>query len=105
MKLLNYSHPLSNEAHALLTSMVGEPVEETRVPVRLHFDKEIAGQLAEVVAHLLQGVEWGLVIPPAHAIAAVGSAMRQLSSHPRIVVMKPVGLPVRFVPAEVLHVA
>jgi len=104
MRLLNYSHKLSSEAHALLVSMVGAEVEEKVISVDLDFDSDMVGQLREVLLPLVHGVEWDLIIPPAHASAAivVGHTIAQMSTLPSLVTMKGVGTPRRYVPAQVI---
>lgn len=103
MKLLNFSHPLTSEALTTLEEMTRESVQEIRIPVQIDFERPIKGQLETVVRAGLKAKENdSIFIPPAlsFAAAAVGEGIGLPAG--RMVVMKSVGMPRRFIPAEIV---
>lgn len=103
MKLVNFSHPLSSDGMSILEGMVGEPVEEVLIPVKIDFDLPVKKQIQAVVRKGLEAKEENsLWIPPALSTAAavVGEGIGLPAG--RMVVIKSVGIPRRFVPAEII---
>lgn len=112
MKLLNFSHPLSEKAAEQLRALAGE-FEEIVIPVQLDFEQPVERQLIKLVAAgntAITGEDAVLYIPPALSFAAAYVTKRigwrpmpEGTIHLRMVVLRAAPGPVReYVVAEIV---
>ena len=108
MKIVNMSHRLSDEAIGQIATMTGCPpldIQEFMISVQVDFDAGIAAQLEAIFQEFWKEGDVDLYIPPALSFVAtyVGAALANALCFPGMIVMKGVGVPRRFVVAEIVE--
>ncbi len=113
MLILNYSHPLTDDQHNQIETLIKQPISEVRhIAVQLEQQAEFAPQIGKLIeATQLSATEWQtqplLIVPPALnfiALALLAELHGLMGYFPDCVRMRPVGQarPPRFEVAEIL---
>jgi len=107
VKILNMSHPLSSEAKEQIASLSGTTlsnVVEIILPVQLDMDGDISKQLADLYQEVKAEIPFGFYVPPALSFASayVAKSLANGAFAPGMIVLKGVGVPRRFVVAEIV---
>ena len=105
--VLNYSHPLTEKARAMLREMIEGEVEERLVPCQLNMEQPLRPQLDALVE---QAGQFDLLIPPALSYAAAYVTARLSTSQsdawppvpPRMVILRRDGPLGGYVPGEIV---
>ncbi len=105
--LVNFSHPLSPAAEAMLSEEIaGGDLRVVNIRVQVDLAAPLAPQVEALVAEATAAaggnpLNIDCIIPPGHA--AVAAMVKSALPRAHLIVLRPVGTPPQFVPAHIVY--
>ena len=108
--LINFSHPLNEEAKSMLETMPYSVHQVIEMSIQVDFGKDLSAQVDSLAKEAIETVggnplDIDLIIPPGHSTVAVLliDRLKAYGARPRIVTMvKKPGIGVSFIPGGIV---